>query len=158
MLLLISTHRHQVRLIQQDIRRHQHRISKQARGDVVRVLLGLLLELGHAAQLAELRIAAQDPGQLRVLGHMALNEHDVLLGVQAAGNILGKLCHGPAAQLRRVLANGDGMHIHDAIDAIIFILQVHPALDRAHIRSQGQLTAGLDSAEDSLFPNLVFHN
>ena len=157
MLPLVLAHRHQVRLVQQNIRRHQHRIGKQARSDVIRVLLGLLLELGHAAQLAKLGIAAQDPTQLRVLRHMALDEHDVLLRVQAAGDILGQLGHRTAAQLRRILPDGDGMHIHDAVNAVIFILEGHPVLDGAHVRTQGQFAAGLDTAENSLFPSLVFH-
>ena len=81
MLPLVLSHRHQVCLVQQNIRRHEDRIGKQARSDVVCMLLGLGLELGHAAQLAELGIAAQDPAQLRMLWHMALYEHNVFLGV-----------------------------------------------------------------------------
>ena len=157
MLPLILPYRHQVRLVEQNVRRHQHGVSKEAGSDVVCVLLGLLLELRHAAQLTELGIAAQNPAQLRVLGHMALDEHDVLLRVQAAGDILGQLGHGTAAQFRRILADGNGMHIHDAVNAVIFILKSHPVLDRAHIRAERQFTAGLDTTENPLFPYFVFH-
>ena len=158
MLPLILTHRHQIRLVQQDIRRHQNGVSEQAGGDVVRVLLGLLLELGHAAQLAELGVAAQNPAQLRMLGHMALDEHDVFLRVQSAGDILGQLVHAAAAQGGGVLPHGDGVHIHDAVQAVILVLQGHPIADGTHIGAEGQLTAGLDAAEYSfLFLNGGFH-
>ena len=46
-LLLIVAHRHQVGLVQQDISCHQGRIGKQSAVDVLRILGGLVLELGH---------------------------------------------------------------------------------------------------------------
>jgi len=111
--------------------------------------------LGHTAQLAELGVAAQDPAQLRVLGHMALDEHDVLLGIQAAGDVLGQLVHAAAAQGGRILPHGDGVHIHDAVQAVIFLLQIRPVADGSHVGAQGQLAAGLDAAE---YPFFLFHS
>ena len=151
MLALILAHRHQIRLVQQDVGGHQHRIGEQARRDVVGVLGGLGLELGHAAQLAELGVAAQDPAQLRVLGHVALDKHDVLLGIQAAGDILSQLVNAALAQRGGILPHGDGVHVHDAVQAVVLVLQIHPILDGAHVGAQSQLTGGLDAAEDSLF-------
>ena len=158
MLALVLSHRHKVRLVEQNVRRHQHRVREESGGDVVGVLLGLLLELGHAAQLAELGIAAQNPAQLRVLGNVALNKQDALLRVQSAGEILGQLLQRPAAQVRGILAYGDRVQVHDAVHAVIFVLHGHPVFDRAHIGAQGQVTAGLDAAEHSLFPLLIFHD
>ena len=57
MLALVLAYGHQVRLVEQDVRRHEHRVGEEAGGDVVGVLLGLLLELGHAAELTELGAA-----------------------------------------------------------------------------------------------------
>ena len=156
MLALILSHRHQIRLIQQDVRRHQHRVGEQSGGDIVRVLSSLGLELGHAAQLAELGIAAQDPAQLRMLGHMALNKHDVFLGIQTTGNILGQLVDAAPAQGGGILPHGDGMHVHNAVQAVVLILQVHPVFDGTHIGAQRQLSGGLDAAENSLFA-LISH-
>ena len=158
MLLLVCTHGHQISLIQQDVRCHQNGIGKQAGGDVVSVLLGLLLELGHAGELAELGIAAQDPAQLCVLGHMALDEQNALFGIQTAGQILCQLGQGTAAQVSRVLADGDGVHIHYAVDALVLVLQGYPVLDGAHVGAQSQVAAGLDAAENSLLPHVVFHD
>ena len=115
------------------------------------MLFGLIFELGHTAELSELGEAAQHPAQFRMLMHMTLDEQDVFLGVQAAGDVLRQLLQGAAAQGRGVLAHGDGVHIHDAVQAVIVVLQGDPVLDRAHIRTQGQIAAGLNSAQYPLF-------
>ena len=64
--LLVLARRGRVGLVEQDVRRHQHRVGEQAGGDVVGVLFGLVLELGHAGQLPKLGVAAQHPGQLHL--------------------------------------------------------------------------------------------
>ena len=66
-LALIFTDRDQVRVVEQHVGGHQHRIGEQAdRGGVGALLLGLVLELGHARGLSEAREAAQCPCQLGV--------------------------------------------------------------------------------------------
>ena len=47
--------------------------------------LALVLELGHPAELAEGRRALHEPGQLGVLGHVALHEQGADLGVEPGG-------------------------------------------------------------------------
>jgi hypothetical protein len=91
-----------------------------------------------------------------VLGNVALDEEDALFRVQAAGDILGQLAQRPAAQICGHLPHGDGMHIHDAVDALVFVLKGDPVFDGAHIRPKGQLSAGLDAAENPFL--LAFHN
>ena len=131
MLLLILPYGHQIRLIQQNVRRHQAGIGKQAAIDVVRVLGGLVLELGHPAQLAEHGIALQHPAQLRVLVHMALDEEGVLLRIQAAGNVLGQLLQGAPPQIRRVLTDGDGVKVCHKVEAVIFLCPLGPVFHGA---------------------------
>ena len=133
MLLLVAANGHQVGLIEQDVSSHQGGIGEQARVDVVRILGGLVFELGHAAQLAEHGIAIQHPAQLRVGGDVGLDEQDVLLRVQAAGNIGRHLGQGVAAQVRRHLPHRDGVHIRQHVIAVIFIGQSRPVFDRAQI-------------------------
>src|SRR3546814_5750659 len=74
-------------LIQQDIRRHQHRIIEQASVDVVGVFGALVLELRHAIELAHLRVAVEHPAQPRVRRHMALHEQRVVRRIKPAGDI-----------------------------------------------------------------------
>ena len=97
------------------------------------MLLGFGLELGHAAQLTELRIAPEHPAQLRVLRHMALDKHDILLRIQTAGDVLRQLVDAPAAERGRILPDGDGVHVDDAVQAVVVVLQVDPVFNRAHI-------------------------
>ena len=126
MLLLILAHRHQIRLVQQNVRRHQAGVREQAAVDIVRILGGLVLELGHPAQLAEHGIALQHPAQLRVLVHMALDEKGILLRVQAAGDVLGQLLQGTPPQIRRVLPDGDGVKVCHKVEAVIFLCPLGP--------------------------------
>ena len=157
MLALILAHGDEVCLIQKNVGSHQHRVSKEACGNVVSMLGSLGLELGHAAQLTKLGIAVEDPAQLCVLRHMALDEHDVLLRIEAAGDILCQLIHAALTHQRGILTDSDGVHVHDAIQAIILILQGYPVFDSAHIRTQRQLTGGLNTAENTLF-SILLHN
>ena len=149
MLALVLADGDEIRLVQQDIGRHQNRVGEQARRDVVGVLLGFHLELRHARQLAELRIAPQHPGKLRVLRHMGLDEHDILLRVQPAGDILRQLLQTSAPQIGRHLPDRNGVHIDDAVDALIFVLQRDPVFDRPHIRAERQIAAGLDTGKNT---------
>ena len=145
MLFLILAHGHKIGLIQQDIRRHQNGVGEQTGRDVVGMLLRLLLKLRHAAELAELRIAAEHPAQLRVLRHMALDEHDILLRIETAGDILRELFECAPPQIGGHLTHGDGVHIDNAEQTLIFVLQCSPVLDGAHVRAERQIAAGLNA-------------
>ena len=46
------------------------------------------------------------------------------LRIQAAGNIQRGQFQAAAAEVRRVLAHGDGVLVHDAVDAVVVILQL----------------------------------
>ena len=151
MLALILADGDEVGLVEQDIGGHEHGIGKQARGDIICMLLRFHFELRHARQLAELRIAAQHPRKLRMLRHVGLDEHDVLLRIEAAGDILRELLQTSAAQIGRNLPDGNGVHIDDTIDALIFVLQCDPVFDRPHIRAERQIAAGLDAGKDAFF-------
>ena len=126
MLLLVFTYRYLVGLIQQDVRRHQHRIVEQTGVDVFRVARGFILELGHTAQLAEIGVAVQRPAQLRVLRHVRLNENGALLRIDAAGQVQRQGVQGGFTQLLRILTRGNRMEIDDAVNAMVLILHADP--------------------------------
>ena len=151
MLLLILAYRHQIRLIQQDIRRHKRRIGKQSAVDIVGIFRAFILELRHAAQLAEHGVAVENPAQLRVLVHMALEKQHIFLRIKTAGDILGKLLQGAAAQVGRILADGDRVQIRHKVKAVKFVRSVLPVADRAQIGTERQVAGGLNAGEHSLF-------
>ena len=155
MLTLVLTHGDTVGAVEEDVSCHQGRVGEQACVHVVGVGSGLVLELGHPAQFAVHGVAVQDPGQLSVLGHMGLNEDDALLGVQTTGDKLGEEFHALAAQVSRVLADGDGVHVGHAVQGVVVILKSDPVAHSAQVVAQGDLAAGLGSAEDDFF--IVFH-
>ena len=143
MLLLVFPDRHMSRAVDQDIGRHQVWISIKPDRGVLAVLSGLLLELGHAIEPAEPRDAVEYPGELGVLGDLALVEHDVAPGIDAARNEGGRDLAGCARQLDRVLPDRDRMQIDDAVDAIVAILQLNEFDNGAEIIAEMQITGRL---------------
>ena len=115
------------------------------------MVLRFILKLGHARKLAEHGVAVQNPGQLRVGGNMPLYKKQALLGVDAAGNILGQHFQRLAAQRGRVLPHGDGVQVHHAEDAVVFLLHLHPVADGPQVVAQRQLARGLHAAEYDFF-------
>ena len=147
MLLLIYSHRHNVCLIEQDVRRHQHRVSEKPGVDIVRMLGRLVLELGHPVQLAHVGKAVQDPGQLRVSGHMRLVVDTVLLRIQTGRDVEDEERSGSLPQSRRVLAHSDRVHVHHAVEALVLVTQCDPVLQCSQIVSKGQVSCRLHPAE-----------
>ena len=80
MLTLVVADRDEVGLVEQDVAGHQDRVGEEAGGDEL-LLLGLVLELRHPAQLAEARDRAEQPGRLGVRLDVALGE-----GVERSGS------------------------------------------------------------------------
>ena len=81
MLLLVAADGDVVRLVEQNVRRHQRGVGEQTAVDILCVLGALVLELRHARELTEHGVAVEHPGQLRVLGHMGLDKHNPLVRV-----------------------------------------------------------------------------
>ena len=106
MLLLILADGHIVCLIEQNIRSHEHGIGEEADIDIVCVLLGFVLELGHSRSLAELGVAVENPRELGVGVDMALDEHDVLIRVESYREQERKSLHGLASESRGILSDG----------------------------------------------------
>ena len=158
MLFLVRADGHHVGHVKQNVRRHQHRIGEKTGVDVVRVFGGLVLKLGHPLQFAHVGKAAQIPVQLRVLVHMALEINDIFLGIQPAGQENGHGAQAGLAQLGGILPDGEGMHVHDGIQAVVFILQQLEIAQCADIVAQGQLARRLNAGKNPLFLlNIRFH-
>ena len=156
MLLLIRADRHKIGLIQQDVGSHQHGVGEEASVDVVGMLRALILELRHTAELTHIGVTIQNPGQLRVGTDMALAVKNAFLRINAAGQIQRCQFQTAAAQIRRVLPDGDGMLIHHAVKAIVGILQFCKAAQRTDIIAQGQRAAGLYAGKNDRFA-FLFH-
>ena len=147
MLLLVDAHGDHVGLVEQNVGGHQDGVGEEARVDVVGVLLGLILELGHAGQLAKAREAVEEPCQLGVLLDVGLDVEGILLGVQTAGHVEGQGLVGAAAEVGGDLADGDGVLVHHAVEALVLLGVGGEILQGAKVVADGQVSAGLDAGE-----------
>jgi hypothetical protein len=85
-----------------------------------------------------------------VLGDLALVEHDVLLGIDAAGDEGRGHLARRVGELARVLPDGDRVHVDDAIDAVVVVLQRHEFDDGAEIIAQVQIAGRLHAGKHAL--------
>ena len=154
MLPLIVAHGHHIRVIKEDIRRHQDRIGEKPDVDVIGVAGGLILELRHAGGFAELRIAVEDPRELGVLLDVALQEHDIFFRIEAERQQHGVHLHRPAAQLRGLGAHRDRVQVRNAENAVVLLRHFAPVPERAEIIPQRGGTGRLHEAQNGLF--LIF--
>ncbi len=147
MLHLVNAHRHYVRLIEKDIRRHQHGIGEEPCIDIVCMSGRLVLELRHAVQLSHIGKAVQNPCQLRMAGYMRLIVEAVFLRIDPCRDVNHQKVAGTLPEDCRILTHCDGMHVHYAVKAFILIAQVHPVFQSPKVISQCQITGGLHAAE-----------
>ena len=157
MLLLVAADGNVVRLIEQNVRRHQGGVGEQAAVDVLGVFGALVLKLRHTRELAEHGVAVEHPAELGVRGHMALDEERVLFRVETAGDVLRELLDGAAAQVGGVLPHGDRVQVGHEIIAVKDLGALAPVFDRAQIRPERQITGGLDAGEHHFFCCFFFH-
>ena len=99
-LALVVADRHPVGVVEEDVGGHQRRVGEQADpGRLLAAFGRLVLELGHPPQLAHAGRALEQPGQLGVLGDVALHEERGHLGVEPDGQQHGGRGQGGPAQL-----------------------------------------------------------
>ena len=148
MLFLVLTNRHQIGVIEKDVRRHQHGIVEQTDGDVVALFDRLLLELDHPLQPVQRGDAVEKPAKLAVGGHLALNEDRAPLWIHSAGEIQGCGAQGVLGELSRVVGNRDRMQINHAHIGVVGVLQIDPVTDRPQPVAQMKGTGWLDTGEN----------
>ncbi|MNN60814.1 hypothetical protein D3C81_1760190 [compost metagenome] len=147
MLFLVFADRHLVGLVQQDIRRHQYRVAEQAGVNVLCITSGFVLELGHAAQFAEIGVAVQHPAQLRVFRYVRLHEDGAFLRIDTTGQIQRQRIERGLTQFFCILTYGDRMQVNDAVDAVVIILHFFPLTQCTHVVANGQFTGRLRAAK-----------
>ena len=121
-LTLVVAHRNEVRPIQQDVGRHQHRVGEEAGGDEV-LLSGAILELRHPPKFAEAGHGAEQPGRFRVGGDVALEEDGRAVGVEPGGEEQRCQVERRLVQLRRLKRSGDRVEVDDAEERLALLLR-----------------------------------
>ncbi len=89
-LALVVADRYEVGVVEEDVGRHEDRVGEEAEpGGLLAPLARLVFELGHPVQLAHAGGALEQPGQLRVLVDVALDEQRATGRVQARRRAAG---------------------------------------------------------------------
>ena len=81
---LVFAHGHDFRPVEENVGGHEHGVGVEPGGGAVGALFGgFILELGHAAGLAEAGEAGEDPRELGVFRHVGLHEEGGFIRVDA---------------------------------------------------------------------------
>ncbi len=111
--------------------------------------LGRPSELVHPVEVAVRGDRRQQPAQLGVLADVALAEEDAARRVEPGGQ---QHCRGVldvAAQLLRLVGDGDRVQVDDAVDRRVPpVLAVDVAAHRADVVAEVLAPGRLDAAED----------
>ena len=130
---LVLADRHQRRLVDDDVAGLQDRVRQQPVVDVVRLALLLLLVCRRPLQPADRRDRGEQPGELGVLGPVALDEQRAALGVEAEREeARGHVARARAKQVRLVGAR-QRVVVDDAVDRLVLVLQAHVVADRTEL-------------------------
>ncbi len=87
---------------------------------------------------------------------LALIEDDASLGIDAGGQISGGHLAGVSTQQGRVLPDGDGVQVDDAVDALVLVLQRNEVSDRTQVVAQVQVAGRLNAGKNPLHVKLLF--
>ncbi|MPM58534.1 hypothetical protein SDC9_105365 [bioreactor metagenome] len=137
MLFLICADGNELRLIDQDIRRHEYGIGEEPRVDILRVLCALFLKLRHARELAHIGVAHERPGQLRMLRHMALNEDRGAVRIDSCGEKQRKSLDAAPSEFGCVHAHRLRVQVCDHIICVKLVLHGDKILQCAKVIAYG---------------------
>ena len=149
-LALVVAHRHLVGAVEQDVRSLEHGVEEETGPHQLLLAGRLVLELGHALQVAVRGDRRQEPAELRVLGHVGLAKEDAALGVEPGGDQHGCGVKHVAGESLGVVGHARGVQVDDAVDrGVAALLAVEVAADGADVVAQMLAAGGLDAAEDA---------
>jgi hypothetical protein len=145
---VVLAHGHERRVVEQDVGRLQDRVAQQARGH--RLLpRRLVLELRHPLEVAQRSHGVEDPGELRVLGHLGLDEEGRPLGVDPCGEERERHVEDAGRHLGGVVRGRDRVQVHDADEALVVVLHLDPVPHRPEVVADVEFARRLDAAEDA---------
>ena len=146
-LALVLADRDGIGLVEQDVRRLEDGVAEEARRDEV-LAVALVLELGHAAQLAVARDRAEQPRGLGVRGHVALDEDGRAIRVEAGREEHRREVERRVAQLRRVVLDGDRVQVDDAEERVALLLRLRVLAEAARVVPEMLVAGRLDARKD----------
>ena len=146
---LVLADRHERRLVDDDVGRLEDRVGQQPVVDVVGLVGLLLLVRRGPLQPADRRDRAQEPGELGVLGPVALDEQRAAVRVQAQGEERGGHLEGACPQQHGIVAARQRVVVDDAVDRLVLPLERDVVPDRPEVVAEVDDARRLDAAEDA---------
>ena len=148
-LTLVVAHGDLLGVVEQDVSRHESRIGEQPGGDELGLaFVGLVLELGHPAQLAVGHHALHDPRQFGVFVYVALHENRRHIGVESDGEECRGELDGLSTDDARTFRDREGMEIDDPVEDVLVVLTGDPVGECAEIVPEVDGSRRLDAGED----------
>jgi hypothetical protein len=147
MIFLVLADGHALGLVEQDVRRLEDRVPEQPGRDEL-LSVRLVLELRHAAELAEARDGAEQPRRLRMRGVVALDEDRRAVGVETRREEHRGQVERLLVQLRRVVFDRDRVEVDDAEERLAGLLRLHVLAEAAAPVSEVLVAGRLDAGED----------
>ena len=146
-LALVVAHRDRRCVVQEDVGRHEAGVGEEPDPD--RLLpLALVLELGHAPELAHGGGALEQPGEPGVLWHVALNEQGAAVRVEPDCEEVEGGIERVGPDGGRVDVRGQRVEVHDAVEGIVPVLEGHPVPQGPEVVPQGEVARGRDAGKD----------
>ena len=146
---LVLADGHERGLVDDDVGGLQDRVREQPVVDVVGLVLALLLVRRGALQPAHRGDRHEQPGELRVLGPVALDEQRAALRVEPEGEQRGGHLAGLATQQVGVVQARQGVVVDDAVDRLVLPLELDVVADRAQVVADVRGARRLDAGEDA---------
>ena len=149
-LALVVADGHPVGVVEEHVGGHEHRVVEQP--DAHRLpSAGFLLELRHPLEFAERGHAVEDPGELGVLRHVALDEQGAALRVEAGGQEEHRRTARRRREVRRIVRKGHRVEVDHAVKGRVgrraVALGVDPLAHGAEVVAEVDLSGRLDSRE-----------
>jgi hypothetical protein len=146
MLILVLADRHLRRVVQQDVRGHQHRIGEQAQPH--RPVAGrLLLELDHPGRLPDMGQAFQQVVQLDVFRDLRLRDQRGAARIDAGGEQHGGLFERERPYRRWIVFSGERVQVRDHRDGLGSVLRGDQRADGAEQVAELQVPGGLKTGQ-----------
>ena len=158
---LIFADRNDVRLVDQNIRRLQHGITKKTVGVQIFFLdVFLLLFVGRdALQPAQRSDHRKQQVQFGMRRHVRLDEHHALCGIEPGREPIQQHFDRVLFQMRGVgIVGGQCVPVGDEEKAVVLVLHADPVFERAHVVAQVQFAGRAHSAQHAFLGRRSCHS
>ena len=170
------------RLVEKNVRRHQHGVVKQPDADVLALLARFLLVLYHALEPVDGRRAIEQPRELGVRGDVTLrawvtwmrargaearadglmtarstaanlDEYAALRRIDARRQVDRSGLNRLLRQSLAIVRRSDGVQIDHAEQRVVLVLVLHPLPDRSEVIAEMERASRLHARENALTPS-----